>query len=875
MSVVALKLQRAIASYQQGQSRETDRLCREILQMDPRQCDALHLRGLAALRQGSVQAGIDLIARSLAVNPDQPMAHSNLGNAYLESNRPEQALAPFDRALRLDPDLPLALSGLGRALLVMGRNKEAAAILERAHRASPGDVETLHDRARALFQLGDMNGAIDALERALVLRPDSAGLFNDHGNALLEVGRTDDALASLDRALAVDPKFAEALSNHGLALLKLGRHDEALRSLDGALEFRPGFFAALSNRGNVHLQQKRFEDALADFDRALLAGANSPEAHNNRSAALLRLKRFEDALASADRALVFDALSPEALNNRGLALAGLFRYAEAEVVFNHAMQLAPTFVEVIQNLAQVLLKLNRLQDALVHFDRAIRLDPASASTHFNRGTVLLNTSRYDEAAAAFGDAMRLSSALPYVSGMALYANLNCGDWKGYHQRTEQIAEIAAGGGCAVDPLQAQLFLASPADQLACTRAYVDEHHPQPVVRMNASSKYRHDRIRIAYLSSDFREHPVAHVAAGLFERHDRDRFDTFAIALEAAPAGDRMRERLTRAFAHFHDASRLDDREVAAKLRELEIDIAVDLNGHTTGGRLGILAYRPAPVQVNYLGFPGTSGAGFIDYMVADARVIPPEEAHAYTESIVRLPHAYLPYDDTSPFAEIPSRSQAGLPEQGFVFCAFNSSFKINPAIFDVWMRILKRTPDSVLWLRSYNDAMQGNLRLEALARGVAAERLIFAPRTTTTAEHLARTQLADLFLDTLPYNAHSTAADALWAGLPVLTCAGNAFAGRVAASLLQSVGLPELITQNPEGYESLACSIAASPEMLADLRARLAINRQTHPLFDSDLYRRHLESAYITMWERNQRGEAPVGFSVQALVATCNRSPH
>jgi predicted O-linked N-acetylglucosamine transferase (SPINDLY family) len=321
---------------------------------------------------------------------------------------------------------------------------------------------------------------------------------------------------------------------------------------------------------------------------------------------------------------------------------------------------------------------------------------------------------------------------------------------------------------------------------------------------------------------------------------------------------------MVNAFEKFHDVSASSDREVAAMLRDLEADIVVDLNGHTSGGRPGIFAFHPAPVQVNYLGYPGTSGADYMDYVIADSVVIPSGDESFYVEKVVRLPHSYLPYDNGRPATmQTPTRQDAGLPEKGFVFCAFNNSFKINPAMFDVWMRILGRIPESVLWLRSSNGAMQRNLGREAEARGIAADRLVFAPRIPAVNGHLARHQLADLFLDTLPYNAHSTAADALWAGLPVLTCSGSAFAGRVAASLLRAAGLPDLITRNLDEYEAQACSLAVTPSVLAGIRSRLAANRTTCPLFDTDRYCRELESAYITMWERSRRGDAPASFSV------------
>jgi len=354
--------------------------------------------------------------------------------------------------------------------------------------------------------------------------------------------------------------------------------------------------------------------------------------------------------------------------------------------------------------------------------------------------------------------------------------------------------------------------------------------------------------------------------AGVLEHHDRTQFETTGISLQRPAEPDPMTQRLQRAFEHFHDVSDLSDRDVASRLREWEIDIAVDLTGHTRGGRLGILALRPAPVQVSYLGFTGTLGASFVDYLIADEVAVPPDQARFFSEHIARLPYCYLPNDDAQPVArETPSRADLGLPDDAFVFCALHNTYKLNPPVFDVWMRLLRDTPGSVLWLRGGEAVMRSNLAREALARGVAPERLVFAERLPSMEIHLARYRRADLFLDALPYGGHATARDALWAGLPVLTCAREAFASRVAASQLHALDLPELVTSSLEEYATRALELAHSPARLAELRERLADRKRTRPVFETDLYRRHLEAAYFAMAERRRRGEAPQSFSVPA----------
>jgi protein O-GlcNAc transferase len=404
----------------------------------------------------------------------------------------------------------------------------------------------------------------------------------------------------------------------------------------------------------------------------------------------------------------------------------------------------------------------------------------------------------------------------------------------------------------------------PALHLQGAKNLIATRMPTRPAPLWAGTRFRHDRIRIAYVSSDFHEHATAHLIAELIELHDRARFEVIGLSF-GIDDGSAVRRRLAQAFDGFLDMPEQSDRAIAAELHAREIDIAVDLKGHTRGSRPEIFAHRPAPIQVSYLGFPGTIGADFLDYVIADPIVLPVSQQPFYTERIVQLPDCYQANDSKRAIsAQTPERRAAGLPDAGFVFCCFNNNYKIRRPVFDVWMRLLSEVPGSVLWLLRDTAGVEGNLRREAAARGVDPDRLIFAERCALDV-HLARHRLADLFLDTLPYNAHTTASDALWAGLPLVTCQGEAFAGRVAASLLAAVGLPELVTQNLADYEALALRLARDPAMLRSVRDKLAANRSTHPLFDSARFCRHLEAAYLRMWETWQRGEPPQPFRVDA----------
>ncbi len=432
------------------------------------------------------------------------------------------------------------------------------------------------------------------------------------------------------------------------------------------------------------------------------------------------------------------------------------------------------------------------------------------------------------------------------------------DWHDYDTRLGALLAMVRAGGKASVPFPLLALPASPAIRRAAAEIYAAAKHPPSPHPLWHGERYAHDRICIGYFSADLRNHPVALLTAEMFERHDRSRFEVTAFSL-GPKVEDAMGTRLRKAFEHFLDLGGESDRAIAQEARRREIDIAIDLQGFTRDNRTNIFAQRCAPIQVNYLGFPGTMGAPYMDYILADAVVIPAGQETAYAEKIVRLPHSYLPHDSMRPIAPtVPSRAEAALPPDGFVFCCFNNSYKITPDLFAIWMRLLGKVSGSVLWLREDDNAVRRNLLRAAQGHGIAPDRLVFAPRVPELADHLARYLRADLFLDTLYYNAHTTASDALWAGLPVLTCLGDSFAGRVAASLLLAVGLPELVTRSAAEYEAAALRLAADPAALSVLKAKLVGHRATAPLFDCALYTRHIEAAYRTMWERFRRGEKP-----------------
>ena len=598
-------------------------------------------------------------------------------------------------------------------------------------------------------------------------------------------------------------------------------------------------------------------------------------------AALARSPADAEALYLLGSTLLFagrhaEALGPletaEArLQRRGIAYRlghcrlALGDSAGAESALRRETERHPDFAAAHNTLGVALVNQARHEAALAAFLAALRIDPGHAEAHHNAAGVLWTLGRTAQAADHFRDALQAKpdlARLPYFLSQLVWSEITLCRWA---DAGPHIAALRAGVGedtIAATPFTMIAVSPSAEEQRRCAERHVREQAlgtAAPLVRRGGGSG---SRIRLAYLSADFHEHATAKLAARLFELHDRSRFELIAVSY-GEDDGSPMRRRLAAAFDRFVDVRERSDLDAARQVADDAVGIAVDLKGHTPSARPGILAARPAPVQVSWLGFPGTLGAPWIDYLIADAIIVPPGEERFYSEQVVRLPHCYQVNDATREIApHTPSRAQAGLAADDFVFCNFNHSYKITPEVFALWMRLLRGAPRSCLWLLEDDAAVSANLRAAAQAQGIDPARLVFAPRLPH-AEHLARHRLADLFLDTVPCNAHTTASDALWAGLPVLTCAGGTFASRVAASLLAAVGLPELATRSLADYEALAAALAADRRLLEGYRQRLARNRLREPLFDTDRFRRDLEAAYEKMWDLHLRGERPRAFSV------------
>ena len=613
------------------------------------------------------------------------------------------------------------------------------------------------------------------------------------------------------------------LFDQAFALHQQGQLEQASALYDQVLQKSPRDFDALHLRGVIAARSQNPALAVELISRAIQVNPAVAAAHSNLGAALKALNRLEEAVASYDRAIRLTPNTAEAHSNRGNALT----------------------------------ELRRMEEAIRSYEQAIALKPDYADAYANRGNALRDLRRLDEAIASYEQAIALKPDYEFLMGTLIHTYHQVCDWVGYEENNQQLEYLLQNHMKASPPFAAFTIVDSPSLQKIAAQVWVQAKCPPKSTLGPLPKPIRKEKIRLGYYSADFYDHATAYLMAELFELHDKTRFELIAFSF-GPDVKDGMQRRVAAAFDQYIDVRSLSDLDVARMSRQLGVDVAVDLKGHTQHSRPGIFAHRCAPIQVNYLGYPGTMGADYMDYLIADPVLIPQEAQSHYTEKIVYLPHTYQVNDTQRVISPNRYTRQAlGLPESGFVFCSFNNNFKITPQTFDAWMRILQAVEGSVLWLLEDNPVATRNLKKEAQARGVLADRLVFGPRLPL-AEHLARHRLADLFLDTLPCNAHTTASDALWAGLPVLTLIGQSFAGRVAASLLHAIELPELVARSPAEYEQMAIRLAQEPEQIAALKAQIAANRRSAPLYDSPRFTRHIEQAYAQMLERCLQGTPP-----------------
>jgi len=713
-------------------------------------------------------------------------------------------------------------SNLVRAFDLLKKNDFANAklIYENILSVDKKNFDALFFLGVILIKFKNYKKARELLEQVVLIKPNFADAYNNIGICLEKLNDLDGAIKNYNLAINNRPNFAEAHNNIGVVFQKLRNFDQAILQYKKAISYKNLYLDAYINLANLFKETKQFEEAIKNFDLAINLNPNLAEVYNNKGNALKEIRKFEEAIKNYDLAI----------------------------------NLNPNLAEVYNNKGNALKEIRKFEEAIKNYDLAINLNPNFAEAYFNTATTLQDIKNFEKAVLYFEKALLLDKEIPFCKGYLLHAKMLCCNWSGLNELYKEIYNDVEKNRYSATPFGYQAICDDESNLQKCAQLYSNKRFPEIKNNLFSKKVSKNKKIKIGYLCGEFREQATSILMTEVWEKHNKEDFEIIAFDSGWDDKSVR-RNRIINAFDKFIDISKVSDLDAAKIIYKEQIDILINLNGFFGTGRPVVFSYRPAGIQINYLGFPGTIGSKYIDYILCDQTVVPLESKKFYNEKIIYLPDSYQANDTKRNISDKKFlREELSLPNESFVFCCFNNNYKITPNMFDVWARLLKKIDNSVLWLIEGNSEATENLKKEVKIRNIDASRLIFAKRMKLE-DHLARHKNADLFLDTLPYNAHTTASDSLWAGLPVLTCLGKAFPGRVAASLLRSLDLPELITYSENEYISKAEELALNKEKLTLIKNKLDINKFSQPLFNTELFCRSLESAFKIIFEKHSLG--------------------
>ncbi len=823
------KLMQGLALHHQGKLAEAKALYESCLKQQPNNPDVLHLMGIVLAQLKQSARAIELFDQAIKIKPNDAGFHCNRGNAFFELNKFAEAIKDYDQAIDLVPSY----------------------------------LEAYFNRANAWFSMGEFHEASLGYEQVINFDAAHAQSWRRRSVALANLGSHKEAIACLDRLIFLCPDDAEAYYHKGIAFHALQQRDAAIESYQSAVGLKHDYIDALNNLGIVLSEKERFEDALDVFNKIVELKPDNVQAYNNLGSILSRQGRHKEALLIYEKAIQLRPDYYDVHLNAGLALAALARYESAIKSYNQAISSDPEKPEPYYNRALAFQALKYYEQALVDYEKAISLRADYSQAHHNKGIALFVLKRWAEAISSFQVASKIKPDIAYLDGMVMHNKMWLCDWQEFYGELKKLTDGLMNNKKVSLSFPVLTLIDSLKLHRKAAEIWISSQFSFKSVLGEIPKRSRREKIRLGYFSADFRQHPVSILLAELFEAHDRERFELFAFST-GPDTQDAMRQRVKVAFDHFIDITHLPDKDAAQLVRQWSVDIAIDLGGHTQDARTGIFSYRAAPIQLSYIGYLGTMGADYYDYLLADRMLIPESSQAQYTEKIAYL-LSYQVSDSKRVISDrVFSRKELGLPEHGVVFCCFNNNYKITPDTFEQWMNILRQVPNSVLVLYVESSLTRDNLAREAQQRGVDSVRIIFAERLPYE-QHLARYRVMDIFLDTLPYNAGATASDALWAGLPVITQMGESFPSRYAASLLTAIDLPELITDTSDAYVKLAVDLATYPEKLKKIKDKLEYHRFTTLLFDTPKFTRHLEAAYQAMYDRYQADLSPDHLVVEA----------
>ena len=879
--------QQGVSVHQQGALDLALAHYENALKANPRHADALHFRGLISFQMGKPEEAIVYIKESLKIRPDYFEALGNLGLISSHCNQHLVSLESYDKALQLKPHHGPSHYGRSLSLNALGQLQESLLACEMALELRYESPEVLIFCSHLCERLGDLIRALELLEHVIKSAPKNPDAYNNLGNILRALGRNHEALEAYNKAIDIKPGNKRMLLNKAAILESLDHDLEALEIYSSFADGESDWIDALSRRANLLFRIGRYEESASIYLKAIQHDPDNPVAHNNYGNVLKELKQYDAALAFYCKALSIDSEMVEALNNRGNIHQEMKRYELAAEDYKKALRLRsnyldamnnlgnayrggrdyegalncyrsvlsiePRYAEALYNQAYTLFEMQRYKDSMTMVLEALDVRPDYTDALNLKGHLHFRQKEYKEALEAYDHLVNLDADYEEAQGMRLHTAMHLCQWENLDRYLAGIYEAFDAGALPSGPFQL-LATYTPLIRLKQFAERYSETHIRKIQALpgrpwdERNTIAKPDglplKIRVAYFSCDYYRHATSYLMAEMLEKHDRSKFEIVGYCYAKSPDDD-MRQRIINAFDEFNDVSALSDEAIAQHARKNRIDIAIDLKGHTQGSRLGIFAYRAAPIQMHYLGYPGTLGGSYMDYLIADPTIISGEDGVHYCEKVLYVPGSYQANDGKKRESErLFARSELGLPEDGFVYCCFNNTFKITPNVFDVWMQILKRVEGSVLWLLGGNKDVENNLRDEAEKRGVSGERIVFA-EWMELEDHLARHRLADLFLDTFYYNAHTTASDALWMGLPVMTMKGATFSSNVAASLNKAACMEGYVVKDTCQYEEFAVRVAQDYESLRASREITKAKIRGSQLYSVDTLLNGLEQIY------------------------------
>lgn len=814
---------------QLGQFDDAYNCYKKASELDQSYAEAFYSASLVLQSLGRYENMIEYLEKLLVLKPNFFEGYNNLGIAFKEIGLYSKAISAYLKALEIKSDYFEALNNLGNAYKNNNELEKAIESYQKALLISP-DYPTLHNNlGNALKEFGEVEMAIQCFKKAIEINPEFPDSHNNLGDAHREKNQFDEAVESYEKAISLDPNYFEAFNNLGTAFKDLGKLDNAVISYKKAIEINPVFSDSYNNLGNVLKKLGKLEEAYKCYEKGLNLNPYDVDMHNNLGNLLSRLERVDEAVKSYQSALKIDS--------------------------QHA--------ETYKNLGIIFLKMDRVDESLKYVEKALSLNPDYAEGHSMRGRILSEFNNLDESLLSFNRAHQINPNLYFTLSNILQTKMRLCDWSNLQELLDVLqSRVNNNEKNTIIPFDLLSLIDNPRLQRMASENYIKEEFPRNYSLPNTNPFPKHEKIRIGYFSSDFRIHPVATLTAELYETHDRSQFEIHAFSFGPDTA-DEMNLRIKAGVDHFHDIRETSERDAVILARSLEIDIAIDLGGFTGDSRTGIFAMRVAPIQMSYIGYLGTMGSDYYDYLIADQVMIPEKYQKYYSEKIIYLPNFQVNDSKEKTPNKFFTRKDLQLPEEGFIFCCLNNTYKINPSVFDSWAKILKNVESSILLVYADHESSKANLITEINNRGVDSNRLFFA-ESIPREEYLARFRIPDLFLDTRPYNAGTTASDALRMGLPVLTLLGESYPSRMAGSILTAANLPELITTSVEEYESMAIDLGLNSKKLKIIKNKLEESLTESPLYDIELFTRSIEFSFKEIYKRAKNGLKPENIYVE-----------